>query len=166
MVIRIQWVNPQQVYDTKYFDWRYQQHKLELFCFHMIGNAMSRKWVSVGFSKPWYTGMTGRGGGGYSHSFQDGANDGRYRGVQKQHPLLRAPRAAGARNICVIRGLHDAHRTRIMRQIHAGFTADARHIRESDATVACTCRATSYVTFGPLCTNGSRIAPSLWWCHR
>jgi hypothetical protein len=49
--------------------------------------------------------------------------------------------AAGARNIC-------AHRTHIwrltfawhMRQIHAGFLPDARHIRESDANVARTCK--------------------------
>jgi hypothetical protein len=44
-----------------------------------------------------------------------------YRGVQKQHPLLSAPRAAGARNICMIRGLHvpDAHRTQIVRKLCA-----------------------------------------------
>jgi hypothetical protein len=37
----------------------------------------------------------------------------------------------------MIRGLHE----NLVRQIHAGFTSDARHIRESDANVACTCRA-------------------------
>jgi hypothetical protein len=31
------------------------------------------------------------------------------RGPIATHPLLRAPRAAGARNICMMRGLHDAN---------------------------------------------------------
>jgi hypothetical protein len=58
-------------------------------------------------------------------------------GVQRQHPLflLRAPRAEGARNICMIRGLHDAHRTRILRITFAW------HMRKH-----------SRRTVGPLCT--------------
>jgi hypothetical protein len=56
--------------------------------------------------------------------------------------------AVGARNICMIRAIYDAHRSRIlpvtfpwhMRQIHAGC---ARHNRESDANVARTCCARS-----------------------
>jgi hypothetical protein len=59
--------------------------------------------------------------------------------------IYRWVRAAGARNtICIIRG-YMTHIVRkfcvTLRHIHAGFTLDARHIRESDANVACTCRA-------------------------
>jgi hypothetical protein len=78
--------------------------------------------------------------------------------------LLRAPRVAGARNICMMyAGYNDAHRTRIlrvtfaghMRQIDAGFTPDARHILESDANVTHTCRTRSaqqgMLLLDPLC---------------
>jgi hypothetical protein len=44
-------------------------------------------------------------------------------------PLLRTPRAAVARNISMIRGLHDAHRTQIVRDICARFTPGASHPR-------------------------------------
>jgi hypothetical protein len=54
------------------------------------------------------------------------------------------------------RGLQDAHRKRILRNIYnaqtcARFTPDARHIRKSEANVARTCRARN-VTFGPFCS--------------
>jgi hypothetical protein len=39
---------------------------------------------------------------------------------------------------------------------NVGFTPDARRIRESDVNVACTCRATRDVTFGPLIASQSR----------
>jgi hypothetical protein len=58
--------------------------------------------------------------------------------------------AAGARNICVTYAPDS-------RRIHAGC---ARHIRESDANIGRTCRATRDVTFGPLC----HIGPLMSYC--
>jgi hypothetical protein len=43
------------------------------------------------------------------------------------------------------------------------FTPDARHIHESDANVACTCRATRDVTFGPLCISLSPYGLKVYW---
>jgi hypothetical protein len=70
--------------------------------------------------------------------------------------------AAGAHNICMIRGLHwyDAHRTQIlrvafawhMRQIHAECASHPRIRRKCCAHLP---RATRDVTFGPLCNIGT-----------
>jgi hypothetical protein len=52
-----------------------------------------------------------------------------------------------------LRGLHVAHRTRIWRVTYALDSrrcARVRHIHESDANVARTCRTTRDVTFRPL----------------
>jgi hypothetical protein len=58
-------------------------------------------------------------------------------------PIQRGPKvtflvAHSSRGRCTqhshdVRGLHDAHRTRILRQIHTGFTPEAHHSREFDA---------------------------------
>jgi hypothetical protein len=79
-----------------------------------------------------------------------------YWGVEKLHPLRCAPRAAGARNICV--GFTDV--TRIRREsgtmLRAKFAYDVRHVhvaRVHHACVARTSRATRDVTFGPLCIH-------------
>jgi hypothetical protein len=99
------------------------------------------QFVTMGYSKTWSVGLWARSSLDSEINGESATTIGPtiqifavsvYR-VQKYHPLLRAPRAAGART-CMIRGLHDVHRTRIlrvtfewhMRQIHVGRASHPR----------------------------------------
>jgi hypothetical protein len=77
-----------------------------------------------------------------------------YRGFQKYHPLLRAPRAAGPRNIYV--GFADVTRIRlesgayVTQMLRAKLEYDVRHVaRVHHANVA--------RNMGPLCSRVTRV---------